>query len=48
MREFGQILEAHNIYVTELKTERPGKVLYEDKYQIAAVPFQDTFLSDYK
>lgn len=43
MREFGHILEAHNIYVTELKTERPGKILYEDNYQIAAVPFKDTF-----
>ena len=43
MREFGHILEGHNIYVTELKTERPGKILYEDNYQIAAVPFKDTF-----
>ena len=43
MREFGYILEAHGIYVDEIKTERPGKVLYEDSYQIAAIPFQDTF-----
>jgi len=45
MREFGYILEAHGIYVNEVKTTRPGKILYEDKYQIAAVPFQDTFSS---
>jgi hypothetical protein len=43
MREFGQILDTHGIYVTELRTERPGKILYEDDYQIAATPFQDTF-----
>ena len=43
MREFGQILDTHSIYVTELRTERPGKILYEDNYQIAAIPFQDTF-----
>lgn len=43
MREFGYILEAHDVFVTELRTERPGKILYEDRYQIAAVPFKDTF-----
>jgi len=43
MREFGYILDAHGVYVTEIKTERPGKILYEDKHQIAAIPFSDTF-----
>ncbi len=43
MREFGQILEAHDVYVTELITQRPGKILYQDKYQIAAIPYKDTF-----
>jgi len=44
MREFGYILEAHGIYVDEIKTTRPGKILYEDDYQVAAIPYQDTFI----
>jgi len=44
MREFGYILEAHGIYVDEIKTTRPGKILYADDYQIAAIPYQDTFI----
>jgi hypothetical protein len=26
-----------------IKTRRPGYVLYEDDYQVAAIPFRDTF-----
>jgi len=26
-----------------LKARRPGRVIYEDEYQVAAVPFRDTF-----
>lgn len=43
MRRYSQILEAHNYQIQQLVTERPGKILYEDDYQIAAIPFVDTF-----
>ncbi|ROR97870.1 hypothetical protein EDC56_3537 [Sinobacterium caligoides] len=43
MRQYGQILEAHDFKILQLITERPGKVLYEDDHQIAAIPFGDTF-----
>ncbi len=26
-----------------LINERPGKIVYEDEYQIVAIPFKDTF-----
>ena len=45
MRVMAQILESHGIAVTQFTTNRPGKVEYEDAYQIAAVPFRDTFTS---
>jgi hypothetical protein len=43
MRRIAQILESHDIAVTQSSTTRPGKVEYEDQYQIAAIPFRDTF-----
>lgn len=43
MRQYAQILEAHDVRVVQLTTERPGKVVYEDEHQIAAVPYKDTF-----
>ncbi len=43
MRSFVQILESHEYKIKQLKTNRPGKIIYEDDYQIAAVPFNDTF-----
>ena len=43
MREYTQILESHGFYVTQLVTKLPGKILYEDEYQIAAIPFNNTF-----
>ncbi|WP_353570712.1 hypothetical protein [Candidatus Albibeggiatoa sp. nov. BB20] len=43
MRQYGQILEAHDIHVQQIITERLGKIVYEDKFQIAAIPFSDTF-----
>jgi hypothetical protein len=42
MRQYAQILEAHGVSVSQVTTERPGKILYEDEYQIAAIPFRDT------
>ena len=43
MREYIEILKAHDIHVKQLVTERPGKIVYEDEYQVAAIPFKDTF-----
>jgi len=45
MRQMAQILESHGVAVTQSATTRPGKVEYEDAYQIAAEPFRDTFTS---
>jgi hypothetical protein len=42
MREFQLILEHYDIAVDVLKTKRPGYVVYDDKFQIAAYPFSDT------
>jgi len=42
MHEMSCILGAHGIAVDILRTERPGYVVYEDAYQIAAEPFKET------
>jgi hypothetical protein len=42
MYEFCAILEVHGVQVEVLLTERPGYVVYEDDFQVAAEPFQDT------
>jgi hypothetical protein len=42
MREFQQILEHYGLAVHVIKAKRLGYVLYEDEFQIAAYPFQDT------
>lgn len=42
MRELIAILEAHDIEVQMLQTERPGYITYEDRYQIVAEAFNDT------
>lgn len=44
MRQYVQILEAHEVIVSQIMTERPGDIVYEDEYQIAAIPFKDTFV----
>ena len=36
------LLERHGIAMEMIRTERPGYVVYEDSYQIAAVPFRET------
>ena len=44
MRSLVALLEHKQIGVTELKTERPGYILYEDEHQVVAMPFDvDTF-----
>lgn len=42
MRTVASILDAHGIEVEVLHTERPGYVVYEDQYQVAAEPFSET------
>jgi hypothetical protein len=42
MREFAEILRRYDIDVQMIRTDRPGYVLYEDDYQVAAYPFADT------
>jgi hypothetical protein len=38
-------VKKHEATVQLLKTRRPGYILYEDDFQVAAVPFRDTFKS---
>ena len=42
MREFQTILERNGIDVEIMTTTRPGYIVYEDKFQVAAYPFADT------
>jgi len=44
IREAAALLDYMGVPVRELRTERPGYVVYEDEYQVAAVPFgRETF-----
>ena len=42
MHALAQILSDHGLHVEVLRTERPGYIVYEDAYQVAAEPFNDT------
>jgi len=42
MRDIAGILEEHGISVTMLYTQKPGYIVYEDDFQVAAQPFPDT------
>jgi hypothetical protein len=42
IREAAEILEAHGVNVRMITCERPGYIVYEDRYQIVAEPFADT------
>ncbi|MGA9042438.1 MAG: hypothetical protein WB421_18040 [Terriglobales bacterium] len=44
MREMIAILEHHDVLVKLIKTNKPGYVVYEDEFQIVAVPFADSNL----
>ncbi len=44
MREIAFLLGHHHIPVRMIKTSRPGYVVYEDEFQIVAVPFADSNL----
>lgn len=41
-RELKTLLEEHGYFVDELKTGRPGYVVFEDENQIVVEPFRDT------
>lgn len=40
LREAVSILELHDIRIQMLTTNKPGYIVYEDDYQVAAVPFR--------
>jgi len=42
MREMTAILNAHDFTVEVIQTERPGYIVYEDRYQVCAEPFRET------
>ena len=42
MHALRHILESHGIVVDVIKTNRPGYVVYEDDFQVAAEPFSET------
>jgi hypothetical protein len=44
IREIIAILESYDVSVRMIKTDRPGYVVYEDQFQIVAVPFADSNL----
>jgi hypothetical protein len=41
VRELAALLEQHGVPTRKLRTRRPGYVVYEDRFQVAAVPFRD-------
>ena len=42
MHEMIVLLKHHDVPVRMIKTTRPGYVVYEDEFQIVAVPFADS------
>jgi hypothetical protein len=40
--ELAALLERQGVVTEVLRTKRPGYIVYEDAYQVAAVPFRDT------
>ena len=41
VRELAALLERHGAPTRRLRAPRPGYVVYEDAFQVAAVPFRD-------
>jgi hypothetical protein len=33
------------VHIELFKTRKPGFLIYEDRFQVAAIPFRDTFRS---
>src|SRR5262245_1071514 len=42
LRRMAELIQAGGIGVRELRTTRPGYILYEDDHQVVALPFNDT------
>lgn len=42
LRDINAILEQHDVRVRMITTDRPGYIVYEDDFQVAAEPFADT------
>jgi hypothetical protein len=42
MHEMALLLRHHDVPIRMIKTNKPGYVVYEDEYQVIAVPFSDS------
>jgi hypothetical protein len=42
LRRAAGLLDGAGVPVLELRTTRPGYILYEDDFQVVALPFRDT------
>jgi hypothetical protein len=42
VRQLAEMLERHGITTRAIQTTKPGYVVYEDDFQVVAVPFRDT------
>lgn len=42
VRQIAAILERYDVSTQMLTTTRPGYIVYEDDFQVAAIPFRDT------
>jgi hypothetical protein len=42
IREIVNLLERHEVRVQMIKSERPGYIVYQDNFQVVAVPFADS------
>jgi hypothetical protein len=42
LRRVAALIESTGVVVEELRTGKPGYVLYEDEHQVIALPFVDT------
>lgn len=40
--ELVNFLRGHGYFVEEIASDRPGKIVYEDRFQVGAIPFKDT------
>lgn len=41
-RELAWLVREHGVVIHELWTQRPGYVVYQDRWQVVAQPFKDT------
>lgn len=43
MSKLKEILEENDILVEVLEVDTPGKIIYEDEYQVVTIPFADAY-----